>query len=45
MKKLISLCILACVAMLTCIGATSKAEQIPNENVQIKQKDNSLNSA
>ena len=45
MKKLISLCILACVAMLTCIGATSKAEQIPNEIVQIKQKDNSLNSA
>ena len=45
MKKLISLCILACFAMLTCISATQKAEQSPNEIVQIKQKENSLNSA
>ena len=45
MKKLISLCILACFAILTCISATQKAEQSPSEIVQIKQKENSLNSA
>ena len=45
MKKLISLCILACFAILTCISATQKAEQSPNEIVQIRQKENSLNSA
>ena len=45
MKKLISLCILACFAMLTCISATQKAEQSPSEIVQIRQKENSLNSA
>ena len=45
MKKLISLCILACFAILTCISSTQKAEQSPSEIVQIKQKENSLNAA
>lgn len=45
MKKLIILCMFSCFTMLTCICATSKAEQSPSEIVQIKQKDNSLNSA
>ena len=45
MKKLIILCMFSCFAMFTCICATSKAEQSPSEIVQIKQKDNSLNSA
>ncbi len=45
MKKLIILCMFSCFTMLTCICATSKTEQSPSEIVQIKQKDNSLNSA
>ena len=45
MKKLIIFCMFSCFAMFTCICATSKAEQSPSEIVQIKQKDNSLNSA
>ncbi|MBR4823726.1 MAG: hypothetical protein IKZ86_02935 [Spirochaetaceae bacterium] len=44
MKKLISLCILAYFAMLTCISATQKAEQSPSEIVQIKQKENSYSA-
>lgn len=45
MKKIILACMATFFTMLTCIGATSKAEQSPSEIVQIRQKDNSFKPA